>query len=154
MATYLSILTKCEDAVQTAFEEIAGADLIPGVTIYKGGTDSEVVPPAISILAVSAVPMEPDSATICSGENYSITVEIAAITNPADSGRTAESNIAGLLEAVLFRSADQMLTELNAAGVTEFHASRYHAEGMTRSMDDDRRTTTATISIGAYPDRS
>jgi hypothetical protein len=147
MATYPSILTKAEDAVYTAFNAIAGADLIDGVTVYKAGDQAEITLPAIIIEAVSAAP-ESEAVPAALSQNMVVTVEVSALSHGEETARTAHSNIAGLIEAVCFRSADLMPTEINAAAVANFTCNYYRPASLSRGMDETRRQTTATVVIG------
>ena len=149
MATYSSILTKTEDAFKVAFETIAGADLISGVTIYKQGDQTEIVPPFLLIEAVASEPLYPSAPTSVAGEGHSVTVQVTAAAHGEDSTRTALGNLAGLVEAVMVRSADQMLTQLSAAAVTDYTPKHYRFSGMSSGMfDDSIRTITHTAVIG------
>lgn len=148
MATFKSILNKCEDAFYTAFNAIAATDFISGVTIYKATDQAEIVLPAILIESTGAERMADQATTAAAGENYFVTVQITAVTNGEDTTRAEHGNIAGLIEAVCFRSANQMVTELEAANVTDFQAIHYRAQTITAGMDDTRRTTTITAVVG------
>jgi hypothetical protein len=148
MATYASILTKCEDAFLTAFNAIAGADLIAGVTTYKAGDVTELVPPLYRFEAIAAEQFATNATTVQGGEFYAVTMRVEAETHGDGSTRTQHGNICGLVEAVMVRSADQIVAEMETANVTDFQAVHYKFNGITSQMDDSLRITTYTATIG------
>lgn len=151
MATYSSILTKTEDAFKVAFEAIAGADLISGVTIYKQGDQTELSPPFILIEAVASEPFVADTSSACLRENHAVTLNVTAAVHPQESARSDLANLAGLVENTMSRSADQILAEMDAAGVTDYTPFHYRYTGQSSGMfDDSIRTITNTAVIGGY----
>lgn len=148
MATYASILTKCEDAFKTAFDTIAGADLIAGVTTYKAGDTGELVPPFYRIEAVACEQFAPAAPTSEGGEFFAVTLQVQAATHGEGSTRSQHGNICGLVEAVMVRSADQIITEMESAAVTDFQAVHYRFTGATSQQDESLRITTYAAVIG------
>ena len=141
MADYPSILHKSADAISYALTSIAGADL-PSCTIYKDDASSDLTPPAVVIECNAAVLSE-ESGT-CSPENFMVEVSIKAVSQADDSTRAAHGLLSGIIEAVFFRTAGDVVTECNAASVSAFTAKKWIPLGITSSKDEDRRETTHT----------
>ena len=140
MATYQSILHKAADAINYAFGSIAGADL-PSCTRYLDDGIDDISLPAV-VISCTAETLADPTGTV-SSENFRVTVNISAesMADTSDTSRTVHGQLAGIVEAVFFRSADQVVTECNAAGVTDFTAERWTPLSITQEKEPERRRT-------------
>jgi len=143
MATYPSIFAQVETAFKAAFESIASTDLDAGWTVYRGADYNQLATPAIVIEAVSADQGAPD-AGFASGSFFAVTVEASAITEGEDSTGTVHGNVAGLVQAVLHRSASQIVTAIQAVGTTDFTAFLWTPGPSRNENQAQRRSTTYT----------
>ena len=145
MADYPSIETKIEDAVAVAFAAFTGGPT--GFTYYKSNLGAELVLPAIVIQCLGFEKAHPD-AEAGARNNFNATVNIIVVTDAEDSSRVIHGNLYGWAQAIGIRSADQMVTELNAAAVAGFTASAWGIEsGGQSDFDDQRRVSTLTFSL-------
>lgn len=145
MADYPSIESKVEDAVAVAFAAFAGGPT--GYTYYKSNLGAEIELPAIVIQCPGFEKAHPD-AEAGARNNLNATVNIIVATNAEDSSRTVHGNLYGWAQAIGIRSADQMVTELNAAAVSGFTALAWGIEsGGQSDFDDQRRVSTLTFSL-------
>lgn len=142
MATYPSIFSKAEDAIAYAFDSIPdAADDISGFTVYKGGSPSEKALPAVTFVALEFAKITPESDPQFS-QTFNVTLSAVVETSMDDETRAEAYEAEGLVEAVLFRSADQIVDECNAAGVSDFTALQWIPLSASRDFDGTRRTTT------------
>lgn len=141
MATYKSIYYKSEEALAYAYANIPdAADVIAGVTTYKASDAGEKVLPSVTFFADSSITLADEGGSPV-GQNFIVSVEIHIQTEGVDSSRVAHANIEGLVEAVFCRSAEQIVTQCNAASVADFTALVWIPTGGRREYDAQRRTT-------------
>lgn len=145
MADYPSIESKVEDAVAVAFAAFTGGPT--GYTYYKSNLGAEIELPAIVIQCQGFEKIHPDAES-GARNNFNATVNIIVATNAEDSSRTVHGNLYGWAQAIGIQSADQMVTELNAAAVSGFTALAWGIEsGGQSDFDDQRRVSTLTFSL-------
>jgi hypothetical protein len=143
MATYPSIFSQVETAFKSAFESIASTDLDAGWTVYKGSDYNQEATPAIVIHAASFDPTEEATGFACAS-NFAVLVEVSAITEGEDSTGTVHGNVAGLVQAVLYRSALHIKDAVNTVGTTDFTAMGWTPGPARNDFQSQRITTTFT----------
>lgn len=146
MAAWHSITKKAEDATLAAFIAIAGTDAtdIP-VTWEIGGDADEINAPHIAIYSPGHEVLAPD-AGICARNTFDVEM-VAEVRTGEGTTRVQHSALVGLAEAVGNQSADQMVTELNAAGVANFNATRWKFLRQTNDYSGQRRITSLYFSL-------
>jgi len=140
MATYPSIFNQAETAFKTAFETIASTDLDAAWTVYRGADYNQLATPAIVIEAASGE-LSGQAAGSKYGIQFDMQIEVSAITEGEDSTGTVHGNVAGLVQAVTHRSAVQIVTQVNAAGLSNFTAFTWTPGPARNETSGQRRTT-------------
>ncbi len=144
MATYAPITDKVEDALLYALNNIPdAADDISGVTYYAGHAYAEKVLPSVTVFAESFERINEDAGPPAAN-NFDVRVEFHIESEGNDDTRVEHSAIQGLVEAVFFRSADQVVGSCNAASVSDFTALTWTPNGGRREFEDQRRRTILT----------
>ena len=125
-----------EEKVEDAFSSMLGT-AVTGATKIKGLVEDPGVFPALVIMADnarSAMDADPN------GGNWIVDVKLSVLTEMNDSTRAAHSMIVGLLRDKIM--TDDLIANLNAAGVTEFVADAWTLGPCQRGMQDGMRATT------------
>lgn len=157
MSTYLSIDSKAEDAVKAAFISIGGTDWSElaaslGFTVNQGGDPDEMETPCVNIYSDGPQPREPLYAgRLADHYDVSMTVEVrtSADNSPNSEGCTRAEHAAffGLMQAIGIRSADQMVTALNAAAIPNFRATQWKHTGGRNDFSGQTRISSITFSL-------
>jgi hypothetical protein len=143
MATYPSIFAQVETAFKSAFESIAATDLDSAWTVYKGSDYNQEATPAIVIHAAS-FDMTEESAGFACASNFAVLVEVSAITEGEDTTGAIHGNVAGLVQAVLYRSASSIVSAVNTVGTTDFTAKGWTPGPARNDFQSQRISTTFT----------
>jgi len=143
MATYPSIFTQAESAFKSAFESIASTDLDAGWTVYRGADYNQEATPAVVIHATS-FDMTEEATGTSAASNFSVLFEVSAVTEGEDTTGAIHGNVAGLIQAVLYRSASQIVSAVNTAGTSDFHAMGWTPGAARNEFSSQRMTTTYT----------
>ena len=146
MATWTSITTKAEDATLAAFIAIAATDAtsIP-VTWEIGADNGEINHAHIAIYSPGHEALTPDTG-ICGRNNFDVEM-VAEVRAGEETTRAQFAALVGLAEAVGNQSADQMVTALNAAGVSGFTATRWKFVRQANDYSGQRRITSLYFSL-------
>lgn len=147
MSTYSSPYTKAENAVAYALSEFADSAGLTGYTTCKGGDNGEIGLTAIVIACESVAPVAPD-AKFCTYGTKEHRIAIKAITHSDVSRETHDALVGGLFAAFV-TSADQMVTVLNAAGVTGFTAQNWAFVDAPANYEEQRRETVLNFNLTA-----
>ena len=152
MSTHPSIDSKAEDAVKAAFIAIGETDWTDllsslGFTVNQGGDPDEMETPCVNLYCSGPDPYESLSAGKLA-DRYALQITAQVITNAEDQTRAQHANLFGLIQAIGIQSADQMVTNLNAAGVSNFRASQWkHTPGGSNEYQGQRRISSITFSL-------
>jgi hypothetical protein len=102
--------------------------------------------PCVNLYCSGVVPREPLYAGKMA-DHYNLEITAEAMTNGGDQTRAQHATLFGLLQAIGIQSADQMVTALNAAGVSDFRAFQWKHIGGSNTYQGQTRVSSLTFSL-------
>lgn len=137
MATYSIITKQAEDAIIYAIQNIPDAQDwtdsgMDSANVF-GNIDSENLTSACASVEAYANAMV-DAPNVNAG-TYDCTITVRVHGQIDDQDRTQNDKVAGLMAAILFGSADQIVTMCNAAGLSDFTAQSWQPMAINPQRD-------------------